>query len=238
MNKRIAIFIVLALCISVFSSVSASPLSDTSTMRVVQDEYVIYQLENFPANDTYYVYMGENGSFGIGGILVSKVATNKGGTFLAKFFIPDELMGEDVIAIRFESQDGLAPWWNFFYNTTGSYTYTSDGSDSDSDVDYNVLNPGVPQFTVLSVAQGESITMRSKYLPDNQRWAVWIKDGALANTDWIEMTGFDSGSGGILTFTVPIPNSLKYNEVLAIKVQSIETDYFWFPGPIKNKNYP
>ncbi len=234
MKKRIAIFIVLALCVSVFSTVSASPLSDTSTMRVVQDDYVIYQLENFPANDTYFVYMGENGSYGIGGVLVSKVATNKGGTFLAKFFIPDELKGEDVIAIRFESKGGHAPWWNFFYNTTGSYTYSS----TDSDVDYNVLNPGVPQFTVLNVAQGESITLRSKYLPDNQRWAVWIKDGALANVNWIEVSGFESGAGGIQTFTVSIPNSLKYNEVLAIKVQSIETDYFWFPGPIKNRNYP
>jgi len=87
MKKRIAILIVMALCMSVFSTVYASPLMDTSTMRVVQDEYVIYQLENFPANDTYFVYMGENGSYGIGGILVSKVSTNKGGTFQAKFFI-------------------------------------------------------------------------------------------------------------------------------------------------------
>lgn len=241
MNKRIAIFIALALCISVFSTVSASPLMDTSTMRVVQDDYVIYQLENFPANDTYFVYMGENGSYGIGGILVSKIATNKGGTFQAKFFIPDELKGEDVIAIRFESKEGHAPWWNYFYNTTGSYTYSSDGSDSDdsdSDVDYNVLKPGVPQFTVLEVVKGQSITLRSKYLPRNQRWAVWIKNGALANIDWIEVTGFNSSEGDILTFTVPIPDSLKFNEVLAIKVQSIQTDYFWFPGPIKNRDYP
>ena len=78
-------------------------------MRVVQDEYVVYRLENFPANDTYFVYMGENGSYGIGGIFVSKVATNKGGTFQAKFFIPEELKGEDVIAIRFESKEGHAP---------------------------------------------------------------------------------------------------------------------------------
>jgi len=236
MKKRIAILIVMALCMSVFSTVYASPLMDTSTMRVVQDEYVIYQLENFPANDTYFVYMGENGSYGIGGILVSKVSTNKGGTFQAKFFIPDELKGEDVIAIRFESKEGHAPWWNFFYNSTGSYAYSS--GDSDSDVDYNVLNPGVPQFTVLKVVQGQSITMRTKFLPDNQRWAVWIKNGALANIDWIEVTGFESAEGGIQTFTIPIPTSLRFNEVLAVKVQSIQTDYFWFPGPIKNRNYP
>jgi len=236
MKKRIAIFIVLALCLSVFSTVSASPVMDTSTIRVVKDEYVIYQLEKFPANDTYFVYMGENGSYGIGGILVSKVATNDGGTFQVKFFIPEELKGEDIIAIRFESKEGHAPWWNYFYNTTGSYAYTSSGSKSD--VEYNVLNPGVPQFTVLEVVKGQSITMRSKYLPSNQRWAVWIKNGALANIDWIEVSGFNSAEGDIQTFTVPIPESLRFNEVLAVKIQSIQTDYFWFPGPIKNRDYP
>jgi len=80
--------------------------------------------------------------------------------------------------------------------------------------------------------------MRSKYLPRNQRWAVWIKNGELANINWIEVTGFESAEGDIQTFTVPIPDSLKFYEVLAIKVQSIQTDYFWFPGPIKNRNYP
>lgn len=234
MKNKIGILLVLALCLSVFSTVSASPLSDTTTMSVVQDEYVVYRLENFPANDTYFVYMGENGSFGIGGILVSKVTTNKGGTFQAKFFIPEDLKGEDVIAIRFESQDGHAPWWNYFYNDTGTYG----GGTSSSGTSYNVLKPGVPQFTVVKVVKGSSITLRTKYLPDNQRWAVWIKDGALANKDWIEVIGFDSDAGGIQTIVVPIPNSLQYNEVLAIKVQSIQTDDFWFPGPIKNRSYP
>ena len=237
MKNKLSLLLALVLCLSVFSSVSASPLSDTTTMRVVEDEYVIYQLEKFPANDTYFVYMGENGTYGIGGILVSKVTTNKGGTFLEKFFIPDELKGEDTISIRFESKNGNVPWWNYFYNVTGSYGYSTDSTIS-SDATYNKLSPGVPQFTVLEVIKGSSITLRSKYLPENDRWAVFIKDGALANTDWIEMTGFESAEGNILTFTVPIPSSLKYKEVLAIKVQSIKTDYFWFPGPIKNQDYP
>ena len=122
MNKRIAIFIVLALCMSVFSTVSASPLSSTTVVSVVEDQSVSVRLEKFPANETFFVYMGFNGTNGINGYLVSKVATNDGGTFMAKFFIPEELKGEDIIAIRFESQDSNVYWYDWFFNKTGAST--------------------------------------------------------------------------------------------------------------------
>ena len=67
MNKRIAIFIVLALCMSVFSTVSASPLSSTTVVSVVEDQSVSVRLEKFPANETFFVYMGFNGTNGING---------------------------------------------------------------------------------------------------------------------------------------------------------------------------
>lgn len=237
MKIKFGLIIILALCLSVISTVSASPLSSTTVISVVEDVSVNVRLESFPANETFYVYMGFNGTDGINGFLVSKIATNSGGTFNAKFMIPDGLKGQDIIAIRFESKDSNAYWYDWFYNKTGVST-TGDGKKPSSGVTYNHLNPGVPQFKILEVVKGNYIKLQSKYLPDNERWAVWIKDGALANKDWIEVNGFESGEGGIQIFTVPIPGSLKYNEVLAVKVQSIETDYFWFPAPIKNKNYP
>lgn len=236
MKNKLGFILVLALCLSVFSTVSASPLSSTTVVSVVEDVSVNVRLESFPANETFYVYMGFNGTDGINGFLVSKIATNKGGTFNAKFLIPEGLKGEDIIAIRFESKDSNAYWYDWFYNTTG--VSTAGSTSTGSGATYNHLNPGVPQFKVLEVAKGSYIKLQSKYLPDNERWAVWIKDGALANIDWIEVNGFESGAGGIQIFSVPIPSSLKYNEILAIKVQSIKTDYFWFPAPIKNKDYP
>jgi len=233
MNKRIAIFIVLALCMSVFSTVSASPLSSTTVVSVVEDQSVSVRLEKFPANETFFVYMGFNGTNGINGYLVSKVTTNDGGTFMAKFFIPEGLKGEDIIAIRFESQDSNVYWYDWFFNKTGAST---PGSAS-SGTTYNNLPQGFPTFVVLEVDKGFSITVQTKYFPENERFAVYMKDGAMANKTWYEVNGFDSAEGGIQTLVLPIPSKLQYKEKIAVKFYSLKDGFVTY-DLILNQDYP
>lgn len=235
MKNRLVIFVVLALCISVFSTVSASPLSSTTVVSVVEDQSVNVRLEKFPANETFYVYMGFNGTNGINGYLVSKIATNDGGTFMAKFLIPAGLKGEDIIAIRFESKDSNAYWYDWFYNKTGASTSTA-GSTS-SGTTYNNWDSGEPQFEVLKVVNGVSITVRTKYFPENQRWAVYMKDGALASTTLYEVNGFDSSAGGIQTMTLSIPSQLQYKDKIAIIFYSLKDGYRTY-NLILNQDYP
>jgi hypothetical protein len=231
MNKRIAILIVLALCMTVFSTVSASPLSSTTVVSVVEDQSVNVRLEKFPANETFFVYMGFNGTNGINGYLVSKIATNDGGTFMAKFLIPDGLKGEDIIAIRFESQDSNVYWYDWFFNKTGASTPGASGTT------YNNLPQGFPTFVVLEVVKGSSITVETKYFPADERFAVFMKDGALANKTWYEVAGFDSSEGGIQTLVLPIPSKLQYKEKIAVKFYSLKDGFVTY-DLILNQEYP
>lgn len=230
MKNRIAIFIVLALCISIFSTVTASPLSSTTVISVVEDQSVNIRLEKFPAGETFYVYMGFNGTKGINGYLVSKIATNDGGTFMAKFLIPEGLQGEDIIAIRLESIDSNAYWYDWFYNKTGA-------SSPVSGTTYNNLPQGFPTFVVLEVVKGSSITVQTKYFPENERFAVFMKDGALANKTWYEVDGFDSSEGGIQTLALSIPSQLQYKEKIAVKFYSIKDGFVTY-DLVLNQDYP
>jgi hypothetical protein len=232
MKKRIAFFIALALCITLFSTVSASPLSDTTIMSSVEDQYVVVRLEDFPANDTFYVYMGFNGTLGINGYLVSKIATNDGGTFLAKFLIPDGLKGEDIIAIRFESKDSNVFWYNWFFNSTGASTGNTGSASSETH-----MPAGFPTFIFLAVDKGESITVQTRNFPEDERFAVFMKDGASASKTWYEVDGFDSAEGGIQTIELPIPSALRYKEKIAVKFYSIKDGFVTYNLAL-NQEYP
>jgi hypothetical protein len=203
-------------------------------------------LKKFPAHETYYVFMGEYGSYGMGGELVSKLTTNKGGTFLATFPIPEDLSHEDRIAIRLQSDSGKSVWWNWFDNSDSYHDYNAkfpygSSSESDSDVKYNQLQNGFPTFTVTSVTAGSSITVQTQNFPSNVRWAVYMKDGALDDKNWIEVTGFTS-DGGVQTLTLSIPSDLQYKDKIAVKFYCMDyvlgTYDFVTYNLVDNRTYP
>jgi len=65
---------------------------------VARNSTVTIVTNNFPANDTFNVYMGYYGSSGIGGILVTSVNSGSGGSFTATYAIPAALQGSSRIA--------------------------------------------------------------------------------------------------------------------------------------------
>jgi len=240
MKKRFSIIMAVAMLLLVVAPVQASPNADTSVFAVERNVSVTMRLEKFPANETYYVYMGFNGTYAMNGQLVSKLTTNDGGTFLAKFRIPEYLAGEDIIAIRFQSLSGKSVWWNYFYNDTTQFNPDIWGKDT-SDVTYNNLGNGFPTFTVTSVNAGSTITVKTANFPSDVRWAVYMKDGAMDNTSWYEITGFTS-DGGVQTLTLSIPSDLQYKEKIAIKFYCMDyvlgTYDFVTYNLVENRDYP
>jgi len=234
MKRIITIVMTLAILMSAVSISSASPLSDTTVMSVVENESVTVRLEQFPDKETFYVYMGFRGSQGINGYLISKIATNDGGTFLAKFLIPEGLKNEDIIAIRFESMDSNVVWYNWFYNETA---YSNPAPVSGTT--YNNLKPGFPTFNLIKFVKGQSITVQTKYFPADERWAVFLNSGsgAKSNKGWIEVNGFDSSEGGVMTMTLGIPSSLQYAENIAVMFYNVD-DGFRTYDLYLNQHYP
>lgn len=72
--------------------------------------------DNFPANQTFTVRMGDYGTLGIGGTIVGSFETGSGGAIAQTFSIPALYAARDKIAIRLDSNLGYYSY-NWFYNT-------------------------------------------------------------------------------------------------------------------------
>jgi hypothetical protein len=90
----------------------------TTVISVVGGTSVTIQGTNFTTNDTYTVLMGAMGTQGVGGIAVASYNTGASSSFTATFNIPSSLVGNDQIAIRFESDNTPYYAYDWFNNIT------------------------------------------------------------------------------------------------------------------------
>jgi len=86
-----------------------------SILSVVKDSKVTIHAMNVPAGETMTVLMGEFGTMGVDGIVITKVSSGTGGDFDATYMIPAALAGRYKIAIRLEMSSGYYAY-NWFYN--------------------------------------------------------------------------------------------------------------------------
>ncbi len=234
MKKKFTLLITLLLMLVICAPVYAATYPTFDIISVSVDDSVTIRTNLFPANELYYVYMGYNGTLGINGILVTKIWTGGGGTFKAKFYIPDELKGEDIIAIRLESPTSPYYSYNFFYNTT---SYTSNYPTNTPVAPRPYVPNDFPTFNITKVVKGESVTVQTKYFPSNDMFGVYMKDGASAAKTWYYVAGFNSADGGSFEATFNIPTQLKSKEKIAIKFYNLDEDYITYNLFI-NRNYP
>ncbi len=224
MKKRMALIFAIGLIAASIAPVQAAAPT-TSIVAVVKNDSVTTQITGFPANQTVYVLMGYNGTQGINGYLVSKITTGEGGSFLAKFYIPDELAGEDIIAVRFESVTESKYYsYNWFYNETATGTSNTTFTNT-NETSYNNLPPGFPTFDILSVVKGASVTVQTRYFPAGQRFAVFMQDGASTAITLYEVAGIDTQEGNSFTVTLTIPDELQWQEKIKIIFYNINDGF-------------
>ncbi len=84
-------------------------------LAVVKDARVTIRAVNLPAGETITVLMGEFGTAGINGTVITKISSGSGGDFTATYMIPATLYGSGKIAIRMETSSGYYAY-NWFYN--------------------------------------------------------------------------------------------------------------------------
>ncbi|MCX6056392.1 MAG: hypothetical protein NTZ74_16070 [Chloroflexi bacterium] len=83
---------------------------------VVKDASVSIAAYNFPPGQVFTVRMGEFGTLGVGGTVITTIDSGAGGNFSATYAIPAWLSGRSQIAIRIESASGYYYAYNWFYN--------------------------------------------------------------------------------------------------------------------------
>ncbi len=87
-----------------------------SIVSVVKDASVTIAGVNFPPNQTFTVRMGQFGTLGVGGTVITTYDSGAGGTFNATYPIPAALAGNSKLAIRMDSATGYYYSFNWFYN--------------------------------------------------------------------------------------------------------------------------
>lgn len=224
-----------------FYNVSSGTIPDTgkppaskyfptfSITSVDPDKTVTIKTIDYPPNDTFTVLMGKYGTKGVGGIKVDTIDSGDGGTFSKTFNIPDELKGSYRIAIRLESAASGYYSYNWFYNKTGG---TIPDTGSKPPVPFVI-----PTFSITGVERNSKVTIKTANFPAGNSFDVLMNYYGTAGIGGIKVDTISSGDGGTLTFTFNIPDSLKGQTRIAIRLVSPTSGYYsynWF----YNNTYP
>lgn len=228
-QKIVGLIVIVALFGSIFAGVSqvqASTYPTFSISEVKTDESVTILTNNMPANKNFNVLMGEIGTKGIDGIIVATLNSDKGGSFLATFPIPEQLKGRAQIAIRLEGTDNPYYAYNWFWNDAKNGTWPED---------YPPAQPptcacNIPTFSIKSVVKGEDVTITTYNFPKNVEFTVLMGKMWTRGINGIEVATLNSEEGGSFEATFDIPAELANEERIAIRLEGTGGYYAynWF----------
>ena len=228
-QKLVSLIVIAALFVSIFAGVSQVQASNYPTFSISEvktDESVTILTNNMPANKNFNVLMGEIGTKGIDGIIVATLNSDKGGSFLATFPIPEQLKGRAQIAIRLEGTDNPYYAYNWFWNDAKNGTWPED---------YPPAQPptcacNIPTFSIKSVVKGEDVTITTYNFPKNVEFTVLMGKMWTRGINGIEVATLNSGEGGSFEATFDIPTELVNEERIAIRLEGTGGYYAynWF----------
>ena len=192
-----------------------------SVTSVKKDENAVIKGVNFPVDESFDVLMGEVDTDGVDGILIDTIMAEEDGGFILVFEIPEELVSEEQIAIRFESKDSDLVLHTTFKNETGA----SGGSDTDGGY------TGIPTIAIVEVEADVSVTVRTNNFPAEKDFIVLMGKIGTKGLDGIEVAAFNSGEGGTMLMSFDIPKDLAGDDQIAIRLQTEDGIYYaynWF----------
>ena len=228
-QKIVGLIVIVALFGSIFAGVSqvqASTYPTFSISEVKTDESVTILTNNMPANKNFNVLMGEIGTKGIDGIVVATLNSDKGGSFLATFPIPEQLKGRAQIAIRLEGTDNPYYAYNWFWNDAKNGTWPEDYPPAQPPT----CSCNIPTFSIKSVVKGEDVTITTYNFPKNVEFTVLMGKMWTRGINGIEVATLNSGEGGSFEATFDIPAELANEERIAIRLEGTGGYYAynWF----------
>jgi len=186
-----------------------------SISSVEPDQSVTVQTHNFPADKEFVVLMGKIGTRGVNGIEVTSIDSGSGGSFSETFEIPEELVGDYQISIRFQTKDGIYYAYNWFYNN----------------IQKREVYTGIPTFIITEVIKDESVTILTDNFPADYNFDVLMGKMFTRGINGIYVTTVNSSTGGELIGTFSIPEELFGDFRIAIRLESTEDGFYaynWF----------
>ena len=215
----VALAVVLGVLLPNPQPIAAYTIPTFSILQVVEDTSVKIQTANFPAGQIFTVRMGKYGTLAVGGVVVATTNSGAGGAFQETYTIPDSLKGDYRIAIRMDSPDGYYSY-NWFVNNTDAAPTPGSGSSY----------TGIPTFSILEVATDDTVKIRTNNFPKDQTFTVRMGVYGTLGVGGVVVATTNSGAGGAFEETYTIPDSLKGDQRIAIRMDSTAGYYAynWF----------
>ncbi len=208
-------------------SAKAFTIPTFDIVSVDKDVSVTIETANFPADQTFTVRMGAFGTLGVGGTVVGTTDSGTGGTFQATYDIPASLKGSARIAIRMDSPQGFFSF-NWFDNNTGTVTATPTPGPTSTPSPTSVPSTKIPTFSIDSVVVDDKVSITTNNFPANKDFTVRIGKYGTLGVGGVVVGTTNSGSGGSFDATYSIPDSLKGQSRLAIRMDSTSGGFFAF----------
>jgi hypothetical protein len=203
---------------------SAGKIPTFTISQVISGQTVTIQTANFPANDTFEVFMGAIGTKGIGGNKVGTVQSGNGGGFSATFNIPQGLKGSALIAIRLQSPTSGYFSYNWFTNKS------SGGSGNPSPTPTPSTGK-IPTFTITAVSKDQTVTIQTANFPANKEFEVRMGAMGTKAIGGFEVDTINSKDGGSFTATFKVPAELQGASRISIRLDSTSSGHYsynWF----------
>jgi hypothetical protein len=218
------------------NTVQASPLPVIPTFSIVSaitDTSVTIQTANFPASEHFTIRMGLYGTLGVNGVVVGTTDSGAGGSFQATYVIPDSLKGQGMIAIRMDNDNGYYYSYNWFFNKPGVVPtpVATPSGGGPVPVTPTITNSGIPTFTISSVSKDNTVVVHTNNYPANEKFTVSMGNYGTYALNGIVVATTDSGTGGSFEATYTIPDSLKGQGQVAVRMDSSTGYYYsynWF----------
>lgn len=229
-QKILLIFTALVLFLS-FAGIGKAEASTYPTFTISEvkmDVSVTILTHDMPANMNFKALMGEIGTLGINGIEVATLNSDKGGSFLATFTIPEQLKGRAQIAIRLEGTDNPFFAYNWFWNDAENGSWPPNYPPAQPTPPVCPCN--IPTFSIKEVIKGEDVTITTQNFPKNVEFTVLMGKMWTRGINGIKVATLNSGEGGSFEATFDIPAELANDERVSIRLEGTGGYYAynWF----------
>jgi hypothetical protein len=157
---------------------------------------------------------------------VGKFDTDIGGSIAQTFNIPAQFAGESRIILRLvqTKKNGNVVVDQPFQNVTS----TSGGGGTGGKYWYY---GGIPTIWIVSVVRNSQVTFRTNNFPPNLNFQVLMGPMGSRGVGGYHVGTLNSGAGGVMDATFPIPAPLYNHYQIAIRTQNLPTGYYsynWF----------
>jgi hypothetical protein len=204
----------------------------TSIGNVSPDESVTVITYHFPPNRTFKVKINYYGTLGVNGIEVGTYESGDGGSKEVTFDIPESMKGESMLAIRFE--DGYYYAYDWFNNVDGgTSTYYGTGGPYTYDYGYyyysaptSSYSSNMPGMMIKDVVKGKTVKIAFYDIPDNKVYEVLLNDYGTAGASGTRVGKVDTGEDDTCVMSFNIPDSLKYDDKIAVRLQTTDGKYY------------